>query len=142
LAPWKDFPKPICGGQCSRQAGRLWAWFGTWPYRSSHSGSVEPSRGEPITLPPVGKVWQVPPDVPGSAIFDLYREEITRANAIIGRTPIDAMPKWWLDFLTNFPAWPLRKAHLHVIAETGVHAGHLDAARELIDGGQWLVLTQ
>jgi hypothetical protein len=24
---------------------------------------------------------------------------------------------------------------------SGTHAGYLDAARELIDGGQWLVLT-
>jgi hypothetical protein len=31
---------------------------------------------------------------------------------------------------------------LHVITETATHAGHLDAARELIDGGQWLVLTR
>jgi Protein of unknown function (DUF664) len=27
---------------------------------------------------------------------------------------------------------------LHVITETACHAGHLDAARELIDGRQWL----
>ena len=30
---------------------------------------------------------------------------------------------------------------LHVIAETAAHAGHLDAARELIDGKLYLVLT-
>ena len=30
---------------------------------------------------------------------------------------------------------------LHVIAETACHAGHLDAARELIDGQTWLILT-
>jgi hypothetical protein len=29
-----------------------------------------------------------------------------------------------------------------VITETAAHAGHMDAARELIDGGQWLVLTR
>jgi len=28
-----------------------------------------------------------------------------------------------------------------VIAETASHAGHLDAARELIDGQTWLILT-
>jgi hypothetical protein len=31
---------------------------------------------------------------------------------------------------------------LHVITETACHAGHLDAARELIDGRRWLVLTE
>jgi hypothetical protein len=29
---------------------------------------------------------------------------------------------------------------LHTMTETGTHAGHLDAARELIDGRQWYVL--
>jgi hypothetical protein len=52
------------------------------------------------------------------------------------------MPKWWPASLTNMPAPPLYKALLHVIAETATHAGHLDAARELIDGRQWLVLTR
>jgi hypothetical protein len=27
---------------------------------------------------------------------------------------------------------------MHVVTETAVHAGHLDAVRELIDGRQWL----
>jgi len=29
---------------------------------------------------------------------------------------------------------------LHVITETATHAGHLDAARELIDGRTWMVI--
>jgi hypothetical protein len=31
---------------------------------------------------------------------------------------------------------------LQVITETACHTGHLDAARELFDGRQWLVLTE
>ena len=31
---------------------------------------------------------------------------------------------------------------LHLISETAAHSGHLDAARELIDGKQHLVLTE
>ena len=34
-----------------------------------------------------------------------------------------------------------REVVLHVLTETAVHAGHLDAARELIDGRTWLVLS-
>jgi hypothetical protein len=98
--------------------------------------------GEPITLTSGDEAWRVPADVPGAAILDLYRDEITNANAIIAATPIDAMPKWWPDFFPGFPPRPLRKTLLHVITETATHAGHLDAARELIDGGQWLVLTR
>ncbi|MGD0239853.1 MAG: DUF664 domain-containing protein [Streptosporangiaceae bacterium] len=98
--------------------------------------------GEPITLTSGDEAWQVPADVTGAEIFGLYRDEIARANAIIAATPVDAMPRWWPDFFKNLPPRPLRKTILHVITETAAHAGHLDAARELIDGGQWLVLTR
>jgi hypothetical protein len=87
------------------------------------------------------EAWQVPAEVPGAAIFGLYRDEIDKANAIIAATPIDAMPKWWPDFFADFPPRPLRRTILHVIEETATHAGHLDAFRELTDGTQWLVLT-
>jgi Protein of unknown function (DUF664) len=98
--------------------------------------------GEVITLTSGDEAWRVAADVPGAAILDLYRDEITQANTIIAATPIDAMPSWWPDFFANFPPRPLRKTLLHVITETAIHAGHLDAARELIDGSQWLVLTR
>jgi hypothetical protein len=35
----------------------------------------------------------------------------------------------------------MRAIALHVITETACHAGHLDAARELLDGRTWLRLT-
>jgi hypothetical protein len=98
--------------------------------------------GESIALTSGDEAWRVPADVPGAAILALYRDEIAKADAIIAATPIDAMPKWWPDFFTDFPGRPLRRTLLHVIAETATHAGHLDAARELMDGGQWLVLTR
>ena len=98
--------------------------------------------GEPITLTHGDEAWQVPADVPAAAIFGLYRDEIAKANAIIAATPVDAMPKWWPDFFKNFPPRPLRKTMLHAITETATHAGHLDAARELMDGAQWVVLTR
>lgn len=86
--------------------------------------------------------WQVGSDVPAEAVFDLYRQEIQRANAIITATPLDTAPAWWPGQL--FGDWRLddvREVMLHVITETACHAGHLDAARELIDGRTWLVLT-
>ena len=98
--------------------------------------------GEPITLTSGDEAWQVPADIPSAAILGRYREETARADEIIAATPIGAMPKWWPDFFRDFPPRPLRRAILHVIAETAAHAGHLDAHRELVDGGQWLVLTR
>jgi len=35
-----------------------------------------------------------------------------------------------------------REIVLHVVTETATHAGHLDTARELIDGKLHLVLTE
>jgi len=75
-------------------------------------------------------------------VLDLYRRETERANVVINDTPLDAAPAWWPQDL--FGTWrlrDLREIMLHVIAETACHAGHLDAARELIDGRTWLVLT-
>jgi hypothetical protein len=85
--------------------------------------------------------WHVASDLPAQAVFDLYRQEIDRANAIIAATSLETAPAWWPDEL--FGDWrihDLRQVILHVIAETACHAGHLDAARELIDGRKWLVL--
>jgi hypothetical protein len=87
--------------------------------------------------------WQVGPEVPVKAVVDLYREQVDLATAIITATPLDAAPAWWPHEL--FGDWRLdsvREVILHTLTETAVHAGHLDAARELIDGRTWLVITE
>jgi uncharacterized damage-inducible protein DinB len=86
--------------------------------------------------------WQVDPGTPAEAVFDLYRQEAKLADAVIAASTPEAEPAWWPEEV--FPGMPkqnLRQTVLHVIAETACHAGHLDAARELIDGRTWLVLT-
>lgn len=85
--------------------------------------------------------WQVGADVPVNDVLDGYRREIERANGIIEATPMDATPAWWPDFFGAFRLEDLEAIMLHVIAETAWYAGHLDAARELIDGRTWLILT-
>ena len=96
--------------------------------------------GEPFAMTPAEESWRVAADEPGSAVISQYSDAIAKADAIIAVTPLDAMPKWWPGFFNDFPARPLRSTILHVITETACHAGHLDAARELTDGTQWLVL--
>lgn len=62
-------------------------------------------------------------------------------DAIIAATSMDAAPAWWPEGL--FGEWrleTLREIVLHVVTETATHTGHLDAARELIDGRTWLIL--
>lgn len=98
--------------------------------------------GEPVDLESGDAAWQVPLDVPVEAVFDLYRRETALADAIIAATPLDAAATWWPDELfPDLPRRNLRQTLLHVLTETATHAGHLDAARELIDGRTWLILT-
>ncbi len=90
----------------------------------------------------IENAWLVGADVPVAAVFDLYREEIARANAIIAATSPDAAPAWWPR--EHFGDWRLdtvREIILHVMTETAAHAGHLDVVRELIDGRSWLILA-
>jgi len=105
-------------------------------FRSVVAGQpVEPRESD-------AAVWQVAPDEPAEAVFGLYRQEIDLANAIIAATPLDAGPASWPEEWPDWRLHDLRETMLHVITETACHAGHLDAARELIDGRTWLVLTK
>ena len=86
--------------------------------------------------------WQVPTDLTPEAVFTLYRQEIQRSNAVIEGVSLDASPQWWPDFFGTFRLDTVREVILHVIVETACHAGHADAARELIDGRTWMVLNK
>jgi hypothetical protein len=86
--------------------------------------------------------WQVGIEVSAETVLEGYRRNIERGDAIIATGSLDAEPVWWPESL--FGSWRLdsvREIVLHVITETAAHVGHLDAARELIDGKQRLVLT-
>jgi len=83
--------------------------------------------------------WQPSPDEPAEAVLDLYRREIAASDAVLAGLDLNAPPASWPE--EYFGSWRLRDVReiiLHVITETAVHAGHLDAARELLDGRTWL----
>lgn len=98
--------------------------------------------GETVELASGDEAWQVPADEPAKAVLDLYRREVALADDVIAATALDAEPAWWPgELFGDWPSKNLSETLLHVITETACHAGHLDAARELIDGRTWLVLT-
>jgi uncharacterized protein DUF664 len=97
--------------------------------------------GEQVELTSGGGAWQVGPAVPAQDVLGLYRREAELADGVIAATPLDAAPVNWPDFFGSWRLANLRAIILHVITETATHAGHLDAARELIDGHTWLILT-
>ena len=82
----------------------------------------------PLTAPPA------PSDVNQD---DGYRDECRRSDEVLAVTPLSAAPRG-LHFhpdpeytrqITN-----VRWIVLHVIEETAAHSGHLEIARELLDG--------
>lgn len=79
--------------------------------------------------------WKVPA---GIDVLELYAAECATSDDIIRGADFDALPPAWPDFLG--PPWTVGQVFVHVIGETGAHAGQLDVVRELIDGHQHLVL--
>jgi uncharacterized damage-inducible protein DinB len=92
-------------------------------------------------VPASENAWTVPPSVSAEQVLALYRDECARADQITAGMSLDTPPAWWPDFFGDYRLDDLREVLLHVIVETAAHAGHLDAAREIIDGRQWMVLT-
>jgi len=85
--------------------------------------------------------WSAPP-LPGPELREAYRRETALGDEILARTDLDAPPRWWppaevFDAPRLETGWEIL---LRVIDETAVHAGHLDIAREEIDGHQDLVV--
>ncbi|MFH9400537.1 DinB family protein [Streptomyces sp. NPDC017638] len=93
-------------------------------------------------LDDIDEAWQVAPGVSHTEVLDRYRAEADLTNAAVATADADTPLAWWPLHLFGEPhLHTVRDVLLHVIAETACHAGHLDAARELIDGRQWMVLT-
>jgi uncharacterized damage-inducible protein DinB len=103
--------------------------------------AAEPGVVEEYAVPS-DDAWVIGADTSAAAVLARYRREVELADAVIDATPLDDAPAWWpRDLFGDWRIDSLRQVLLHVMTETACHAGHLDAARELLDGRQWLVLT-
>jgi uncharacterized damage-inducible protein DinB len=76
-------------------------------------------------------------DWSGADLIAGYRDECRRSDEVLAVTPLSAAPRGlhfhqdpdYTSQITN-----VRWVVLHVIEETAVHSGHLEIARELLDG--------
>ena len=93
--------------------------------------------GEPLPLDD-DTGWQPDPDESAEAVLDLYRREIAASDAALAGLDLNAPPARWPDYFDHWRLRDVREVILHVITETATHAGHLDAARELLDGRTWM----
>ncbi len=94
--------------------------------------------GDPF-VPLPGDDFDVAPGVAVAGLVGQFALAGERGCARVVNIPIDAAPAWWPADM--FGPWRLDSVFevlLHVTVETATHAGHLDAARELVDGRTWV----
>ncbi|WP_299054019.1 DUF664 domain-containing protein [uncultured Nocardioides sp.] len=94
--------------------------------------------GQDVWLPVGREGWTLEEPTTIAAELEAYRAECARSDQIVLATAPDTAPA--LDDDGGIPYDDAREILLHVLVETTTHAGHLDAARELLDGHQRLVL--
>jgi len=85
-------------------------------------------------------LWDVSEHDSVEDIFSLYRHQIDESNELARSNPLDSPlevrdPAWG-----NWDVPNLRFVTIQVIGHTATHAGHLEVAREFLDGRQWMVL--
>jgi hypothetical protein len=75
-------------------------------------------------------------DRTATEIVSYYREQCARSDAVLARTAMSAAPRGRHDEGSDVgPSVPsVRWVVLHMIEETAAHSGHLEIARELLDG--------
>ena len=116
-------------GLVEHLGGAEWHWF---------QGVVSGKRPEPAP----GDEDQVPYDPtaafvcdePAAEIVKFYRDQCASSDAVLAVTPLTARPLGTHGDPDSDQPPDVRWIVLHMIEETARHAGHLDIARELIDG--------
>jgi hypothetical protein len=113
-------------GLVEHLGGAEWHWF---------QGVVAGKRPEPAPadedLPPYDPTAALVCDEPSAEIIGFYREQCASSDAVLAVTPLSARPRGRHG---DFEPPSVRWVVLHMIEETARHAGHLDIARELLDG--------
>lgn len=75
---------------------------------------------------------------PAPVVVEFYRDQCRRSDAVLAALPLSAVPVARHPDPLGSETTTLRRVVLHMIEETARHAGHLDAARELLDGATGL----
>ncbi|MFI0238922.1 DinB family protein [Streptomyces sp. NPDC016845] len=71
-------------------------------------------------------------------VMAFYRSQCELSDAVLAATPLDARPLGHHGEDVDDDVTDLRWIVLHMIEETARHLGHLDTARELLDGSTGL----
>jgi hypothetical protein len=116
-------------GLVEHLGGAEWHWF---------QGVVTASVPEP---PPGDKEQALydptaafASDMPSAQIIAFYRDQCASSDAVLAVTPLSAQPRGKHGVPGQDEPPDVRWVVLYMIEETARHAGHLDIARELLDG--------
>src|SRR5260370_733638 len=115
-------------GLVDHLGGAEWHWF-----QGVVAGAdPEPPPGDE-ELPPYDPKAAFVSDLPSAEIIAFYRDQCARSDAVLAVTPLSAPPRGRHGDPETEPP-DVRWGVLHMIEETAPPCGHLDIARELIDG--------
>jgi uncharacterized damage-inducible protein DinB len=73
-------------------------------------------------------------DWPSAKVLTYYRDQTQRTDAALAATGLDSRPKGRHGPGDGDTPGSVREIVLHLIEETAAHSGHLEIARELLDG--------
>jgi len=109
--------------------GAEWHWF-----QGVVAGKAPEPAPEDEDRPPYDPTAAFVSDQPSAEIIGFYRDQCASSDAVLAVTPLSAPPRGRHGFPGQDEPPDVRWVVLHMIEETARHAGHLDIARELIDG--------
>jgi hypothetical protein len=116
-------------GLVEHLGGAEWHWF---------QGVVTGAKPEPPPgaedLPAYDPMAAFICDEPSAEIVAFYQEQCANSDAVLAVTPLSAAPRGKHGVPGQEEPKDVRWVVLHMIEETARHAGHLDIARELLDG--------
>ncbi|MGH9104726.1 MAG: DinB family protein [Acidimicrobiales bacterium] len=115
-------------GMLEHLGGAEWHWF----QRVVAGKQPElPNDGDADRPPydPMSVVFTT--DASSAEVLTSYRDQCAESESVLATTPLSASPRGTHG---RYEPPNVRWVVLHMIEETARHAGHLDVARELLDG--------
>jgi Protein of unknown function (DUF664) len=116
-------------GLVEHLGGAEWHWF-----QGVVSGKVPELAPGDEDQAPYDPTAAFVSDLPSAEVIAFYRDQCASSDAVLAVTSLSAQPRGRHGIPGEDEPPDVRWVVLHMIEETARHAGHLDIARELIDG--------
>ncbi len=113
-------------GLVEHLGGAEWHWF-----QGVVAGKHPEAAPGDEDLPPYDPTAAFVCDLPSTELIRFYRDQCASSDEVLAVTPLSAPPQGRHG---RYEPPDVRWIVLHMIEETARHAGHLDIARELLDG--------